>query len=257
VRTAFRLAALCLLATAVQPQQTKTSPKQYGFRIVHVYPHDPNAFTQGLEFRGGYLYEGTGLKGRSTVRREALDTGKVLQQIDVPSDYFGEGITVINQHVLELTWQAQVGFIYDQPTFRSLRTFSYQGEGWGLANDGQNVYMSDGSAYIRVLDPNSLTEKRRIFVHDGTSAITELNELECVRGEIYANVWHSWKIARISSATGSVLGWIDCTGIIAPDELHSSEAVLNGIAYDSMGDRLFVTGKLWPKIFEIRVFPKK
>ena len=204
----------------------------------------------------GYLYEGTGIAGRSTVRRERLETGELLQQVQVSPQYFGEGITIINGRLLELTWKAQLGFVYDQATFQRLRTFSYAGEGWGLANDGRFIYISDGTAYIRCLDPLSFNEVRRILVHDGNSPVAELNELEYVRGEIYANIWHSWRIARISPADGAVVGWIDCTGIIAPEELHDREAVLNGIAYDSMGDRLFVTGKLWPKLFEIKLVPK-
>jgi glutaminyl-peptide cyclotransferase len=252
------LSALLLVARAYPREATHSAkPKQYGYRVVHVYPHDSAAFTQGLEFRGGYLYEGTGLKGRSTVRKEKLETGEIVNQIHVPPEYFGEGITVINEHVLELTWVGHIGFVYDQASFRSVRTFAYAGEGWGLANDGRTIYMSDGTAQIRCIDPVSLSETRRITVHDGNQPVTELNELECVRGEIYANVWHSWRIARIAPADGSVLGWIDCTGIIASPEIPDPESVLNGIAYDSMGDRLFVTGKLWPKLFEIQLVPKR
>ncbi len=230
--------------------------RQYGYRVVQIYPHDSSAFTQGLEYRGGFLYEGTGLKGRSTLRKEKLETGAVVQQINVAPEFFGEGITVINQHVLELTWQAHMGFIYDQASFRKLRTFSYAGEGWGLANDGETIYLSDGTAQIRCLDAGTFAETRRINVHDGSTPVTELNELECVRGQIYANVWHSWRIARISPSDGAVVGWIDCSGIISSNELHDPEAVLNGIAYDAMGDRLFVTGKLWPKLFEIKLVPR-
>lgn len=252
------LAIILLLGTVAHKTPPGTAGvKEYGFRVVHVYPHDATAFTQGLEFRGGYLYEGTGLYGRSSVRKEKLETGQILQQVQLGPEYFGEGITVLNERLLELTWQAQIGFVYDQASFRVVRSFGYSGEGWGLASDGSSIYMSDGSAHIRCLDPVSYRETRRIKVHDGNVAVMQLNELECVRGEIYANVWHSWRIARISPGDGSVLGWIDCRGIIAPEELHDPEAVLNGIAYDSMGDRLFVTGKLWPKLFEIKLTPKK
>ena len=252
------LAILFLLGNvAHQAPRRAAKVTEYGFHVVHVYPHDATAFTQGLEFRGGYLYEGTGLYGRSTVRKVELETGRTLQEVKLATEYFGEGIIVIDEHLLELTWQAQIGFVYDQASFRRLRSFGYSGEGWGLASDGRSIYMSDGTAYIRCLDPVSYTETRRIKVHDGNVPVTQLNELECVRGEIYANVWHSWRIARISPEDGSVLGWIDCRGIIAPEELHDPEAVLNGIAYDAMGDRLFVTGKLWPKLFEIRLIPKK
>ncbi|HEX4748273.1 MAG TPA: glutaminyl-peptide cyclotransferase [Bryobacteraceae bacterium] len=246
-----------LLGLVMLPSAPVVKAREYTFHIVHTYPHDASAFTQGLEFRGGYLYEGTGLAGQSTLRKEKLETGEILQETRVAPTFFGEGITVINQHILELTWKAQIGFIYDQPTFRKINTFSYPGEGWGLANDGRTIYMSDGSSQIRCLDPNTLTETRRIDVHDGSAPATELNELECVRGEIYANVWHSWRIARIRPSDGLVVGWIDLSGIISPQELTSPEAVLNGIAYDSMGDRMFVTGKLWPKLFEIKVLPKR
>lgn len=228
---------------------------EYGYRVVHVYPHDHNAFTQGLEFRGGFLYEGTGLEGRSVLRKEKLETGQVLQEIHISPQLFGEGITVIDQHILELTWKAEAGFVYDQNSFRQLRAFHYPGEGWGLTNDGTNVYMSDGSAQIRVWDPGTLQEKRRITVHDGLKQIDQLNELEWVRGEIYANVWQTDKIVRISPVDGKVLGWIDLTGILPPADRDGVD-VLNGIAYDSLGDRLFVTGKLWPKLFEIKLVRK-
>jgi glutamine cyclotransferase len=162
---------------------------------------------------------------------------------------------VINLSIFQLTWQSHLGFVYDQTSFRKLRTFAYPGEGWGLANDGQLIYMSDGSSQIRCLDPLNLTEQKRIPVHDGNQPVSMLNELECVRGEIYANVWHSDRIARIAPANGSVTGWIDLSGLLTTARVDDG-AVLNGIAYDSMGDRLFVTGKLWPQIFEIRVIPK-
>jgi len=228
---------------------------QYTYQVVHVYPHDPNAFTQGLEYRAGYLYESTGLKGRSTVRKVQLETGKVLQSIDIDPQYFGEGITVLNQKITELTWQSEIGFVYDQSAFHRLRTFNYPGEGWGLANDGQLIYMSDGSPQIRIWDPLTLQEKRRITVHDGAQTIANLNELEWVRGEIYANIWQKDVIARISPVDGRVLGWIDMAGILPAADRSGQEDVLNGIAYDVLGDRLFVTGKQWPKLFEIKVVP--
>jgi glutaminyl-peptide cyclotransferase len=228
---------------------------EYAYQIVHVYPHDRNAFTQGLEYRGGFLYEGTGLEGRSSLRKVKLETGEVVQKIELPPSYFGEGITVINQQIVELTWKHQAGFVYDQNSFRRLRTFNYPGEGWGLTNDGTNIYMSDGTAQIRVWDGVTLQEKKRLNVHDGARAIEELNELEWVRGEIYANVWQTDRIARISPMDGSVLGWIDLNGILPPSDRQGVD-VLNGIAYDSLGDRLFVTGKLWPKLFEIKLVPK-
>jgi glutaminyl-peptide cyclotransferase len=243
----------CCLAAVVLSVHAQTP--EYGYQVVHVYPHDPDAFTQGLEFRAGFLYESTGLKGRSSVRKEKLETGQVLQQIDIDAQYFGEGITVLNQQIVELTWQSETGFGYDQPSFRRQRTFNYPGEGWGLANDGQNIYMSDGSAQIRIWDPVTLQEKRRITVRDRGQPVLNLNELEWVRGQIYANIWQKDVIARISPVDGRVLGWIDMAGILPAADRTGREDVLNGIAYDVLGDRLFVTGKLWPKLFEIKVVP--
>ena len=230
---------------------------EYGFRVIKTYPHDRSAFTQGLEYRDGVLYEGTGMTGRSSVRKVELATGRVLQKFDVPPPFFGEGITVLNQQILELTWQSQTGFVYDKSSLQLLRSFSYAGQGWGMTNDGRQIYMSDGSSEIRVWDPATLKEVRRITVKDGSTPITQLNELEWVRGEIYANVWQTERIARISPADGKVLGWIDLTGILPKTERPDPDAVLNGIAYDAAGDRLFITGKLWPKIFEIKIVAKK
>ena len=230
---------------------------QYGYRVVKTYPHDRTAFTQGLEYRDGFLYEGTGMFGRSSVRKIDLDSGRIIQRYDLPQPFFGEGITVLHQQILELTWQSQTGFVYDKSSFQVLRSFDYPGEGWGLTNDGKQIYMSDGSANIRVWDSATLKEIRRITVKDGATPVTQLNELEWVRGEIYANVWQTDRIARISPVDGRVLGWIDLTGILPKSERPDPDAVLNGIAYDAAGDRLFVTGKLWPKIFEIKLVPKK
>ncbi|HMF01857.1 MAG TPA: glutaminyl-peptide cyclotransferase [Terriglobia bacterium] len=230
---------------------------QYGYRVVKTYPHDRTAFTQGLEYRDGFLYEGTGMFGRSSVRKIDLDSGRIIQRYDLPQPFFGEGITVLNQQILELTWQSQTGFVYDKSSFQVLRSFDYPGEGWGLTNDGKQIYMSDGSANIRVWDSATLKEIRRITVKDGATPVTQLNELEWVRGEIYANVWQTDRIARISPVDGRVLGWIDLTGILPKSERPDPDAVLNGIAYDAAGDRLFVTGKLWPKIFEIKLVPKR
>jgi glutaminyl-peptide cyclotransferase len=232
-------------------------PTQYGYRVVKAYPHDRTAFTQGLEYRDGFLYEGTGMIGRSSVRKVDLGSGSVIQKYDLPQPFFGEGITVLNQQILELTWQTQTGFVYDRSSFRVLRSFNYRGEGWGLTNDGKQIYMSDGSADIRVWDAATLKEIRRITVKDGVTPVTQLNELEWVRGEIYANVWQTDRIARISPVDGRVLAWIDLTGILPKSERPDPDAVLNGIAYDAASDRLFVTGKLWPKIFEIKLVPKR
>jgi len=178
-----------------------------------------------------------------------------LQQIDLDPQYFGEGITILNQQIVQLTYTTEIGFVYDQSTFHLKRTFNYSGEGWALTNDGQNIYMDDGTAQIRVWDPITLQEKRRITVHDHGKPIANVNELEWVRDEIYANIWQTDRIARISPADGRVLGWIDLTGILSPADRTGSEDVLNGIAYDVLGNRLFVTGKQWPKLFEIKVVP--
>ncbi|MGA7463516.1 MAG: glutaminyl-peptide cyclotransferase [Candidatus Korobacteraceae bacterium] len=224
------------------------------YQIVHTYPHDPGAFTQGLVYVDGHLYESTGLNGRSSIRMVDLYTGKVLQKFDLPGSYFAEGLTDWGSTLVQLTWKAHKGFVYDRFSFSQLRTFPYEGEGWGLTHDDKQLIMSDGSSYLRFLDPTTFRETRRIHVTDDAGhAVENLNELEYVRGEIYANIWQSDTIVRISPKTGKVLGKIDLNGIIDKRALGNSDAVLNGIAYDAAGNRLFVTGKLWPKLFEIRV----
>jgi glutaminyl-peptide cyclotransferase len=253
------IAVLALAAASILGFSTAApapSTPVYGYRVIHTYPHDPAAFTQGLEYRGGFLYEGTGLNGQSTLRKVELSTGKVLQEIHIDPQYFGEGISVFNQRILELTWQSHRGFIYDRTTFQLQRTFDYPGEGWGLTNDGQQMFMSDGTAEIRVWNPATLQETRRFTVHDGATPIAELNELEYVRGEIYANVWQTDRIARISPKDGTVMGWIDLSDLLPAADIAAGANVLNGIAYDAVSDRLFVTGKLWPKLFEIQLVRK-
>jgi glutaminyl-peptide cyclotransferase len=233
------------------------APPEYKVVVVHSYPHDRNAFTQGFEYHGGKFYEGTGLEGRSTVRVDELATGKVLRSVDVPSPIFGEGITVIHNRLIEITWQTHTGFIYRPSDLARTGEFQYEGEGWGLANDGKQIYFSDGTASIRILDPDSLKETRRITVHDGDSPVDMLNELEWVRGEIWANIWQTNRIARISPLDGKVVGWIDAAGLLTDEDVGNQPVdVLNGIAYDSATGRIFLTGKLWPKIFEVRVVPK-
>jgi glutaminyl-peptide cyclotransferase len=221
-----------------------------------VFPHDTSAYTQGLAYRDGFLYEGTGLNGRSSLRKVRLETGEVLQHVDLGSEFFGEGITLVKDNVLQLTWKSERGFVYDLNNFLLLRTFSYSGEGWGLTTNGREVFMSDGTSEIRVLDAETLHEKRRFGVHDGSTPVDQLNELEFVEGQIFANVWHSNRVARISPRTGDLVGWIDLTGLLSPIYRLESEAVLNGIAYDPIRKRLFVTGKLWPSVFEISLIPK-
>ena len=255
-KESFDAAYLCVFVSLWFFITSPTPPAEYGFRVVKIYPHDRTAFTQGLEFRDGFIYEGTGVVGRSALRKIDLETGRVVQSFDVPQPFFGEGITVVNQQILQLTWQSQTGFVYDKTSFRLLRSFSYPGEGWGMTNDGKQIFMSDGTSQIRVWDPISLKETRRIRIMNGAAPVSQINELEFVRGEIFANVWQTDRIARISPADGRVLGWIDLSGLLAKEDRAGAD-VLNGIAFDSAGDRLFVTGKLWPKLFEIKVVPKR
>jgi len=251
------LVFLVIFSGQLARTQTRKTP-QYTFEVVHTFPHDSTAFTQGLEYRDGFLYESTGLRGRSSLRKVRLETGEVLQQIDLSPEYFGEGITVFkDDKIVQLTWQSHVGFVYNLSDFRLQRQFSYPGEGWGLANDGREIFMSDGTSEIRVLDPVTLSERRRFTVHDGATLIKDLNELEFVEGELYANVWQTNRIARISPRTGEVVGWIDLSGLLSPVFRLADGAVLNGIAYDSKRKRLFVTGKLWPSLFEIQLKPKR
>ncbi|MEM7594621.1 MAG: glutaminyl-peptide cyclotransferase [Cyanobacteria bacterium P01_A01_bin.83] len=235
------------LTTISAQEQVQTC----GYDIVQTYPHDPQAFTQGLIYDQGELYESTGLRGRSSLRRVELATGKVLQINNLDDRYFGEGMTLWQDRLVQLTWVSQTGFVYDQATLKQLATFNYPTEGWGLTHNDRELIMSDGSDTLYFLDPNTFQETNRIQVKDGRQSIDKLNELEYVNDEILANVWMSDRIARISPQTGQVLGWIDLSGIIDPVSTPSNDAVLNGIAYDQEGDRLFVTGKLWSKLFEI------
>ena len=227
----------------------------YGYRVVNVYPHDPNAFTQGLQYLDGFLYEGTGLNGRSSIRKVALETGKVVQQRAVPGEFFGEGITVLKNDLIELTWQSHVAFVYDRATFEPKKQFNYPGEGWGLTTDGTNLIMSDGTDELRVLDPVTFAEKRRIKVNAGGAAVRNLNEVEYTKGEILANIWMTEYVARVAPDTGRVTAYIDLRGLLTAAERAKTD-VLNGIAYDAKQDRLFVTGKLWPKLFEIKLVKK-
>jgi glutaminyl-peptide cyclotransferase len=222
--------------------------------VVQTYPHDPQAFTQGLIFKDGFLYEGTGLKGQSSIRKVELTSGKVLMQTQLPTDVFGEGITVWQDKVIGLTWTQGIGYVLDLQTFKLWRRFSYPGEGWGLTHNGRELIMSDGSAELRFLDPVSMRELRRLRITADGQPLERLNELEWVNGEIFANVWQTDRIARIDPKTGHVVGWIDLSGLLpASDRAAGRVDVLNGIAHDAKGKRLFVTGKLWPKLFEIEL----
>lgn len=226
----------------------------YGFIVKHTYPHDPQAFTQGLFFKDGFLYESTGRPGQSTVRKVELASGKVLHKTDLAPELFGEGIAEMGQDIVGLTWTTQVGHVFDLKTLRLKKRFSYKGEGWGLASGAGKLYMSDGTAFIRVLNP-SLAEVRRFEVKADGKPIDRLNELEWVDGELYANVWGEDIIARIDPASGKVVGWIDLRPLLPIEKrgTASPDAVLNGIAYDARQRRLFVTGKLWPSLFEIEL----
>jgi len=225
------------------------------YRVVKVYPHDPEAYTQGLIYRDGFLYESTGLHGRSSLRKVRLETSEVVQQRRVDQAHFAEGLADWKDSLVQLTWRSNVAFVYELASFIPRRTFSFSGEGWGLTHDGTRFILSDGTDQLRFLDPDTFREIGRLRVVDGRTPVRDLNELEYVRGEIYANVWHSDRIARISPATGRVTRWIDLRGLMSGGFKLDPEAVLNGIAHDAAGDRLFVTGKLWPRLFEIQIIP--
>jgi len=255
--------ALLLLATALSVSLYSTTTQSgapqipiYRYQIVHTYPHDPSAFTQGLIFLDGVLYESTGLNNRSSLRKVQLETGKVLQQQQVPGEYFAEGLVNWGSDLLQLTWTSKIGFVYDRATFTVKRRFAYAGEGWGLTKDSARIILSDGSSRLRFLDPKTLQQTGSLNVTDRGRPVTELNELEYVQGEIWANIWQTDRIARISPFTGIVAGWIDLSGLLKPADKASAD-VLNGIAYDSATNRIFVTGKLWPKLFEIKLVASK
>ena len=240
-------------------QTLRRSPRIpfYGYQVVHAYPHDREAFTEGLEFHDGFLYESTGLNGKSSLRKVKLETGEVLQSVPLEREYFGEGITIVNDRVIQLTYTTGLGFVFGLKDFREQKRFRYAGEGWALTHNSANIFMDDGTDEIRVWDRETLAEKRRIPVRDGGTPVDNLNELEWVEGELFANIWQTDRIARISPTTGQVTGWIDLTGLLREDDRDGTEDLLNGIAYDAVRKRLFVTGKLWPKVFEIRLVPRR
>jgi glutamine cyclotransferase len=222
-------------------------------RVINIYPHDPGAFTQGLVFHKGYIYEGTGLPGQSSIRKVELKTGRVLKSRSLPVEHFGEGITVCRNRLIQLTWQSHTGFVYELQSFRLLQTFSYPTEGWGITFDGNYLIMSDGTDILRFLDTRTYKMVKQIKVRDRGNVLPNINELEFIKGEIYANVWGTDYIVRISPRTGQVLGWIDLRDLYLYVGTAIKIDVLNGIAYDAKGDRLFVTGKYWPNLFEIRL----
>lgn len=249
------ITALTCLQTSAQEIETGEIPV-YTYRIINIYPHDSTAFTQGLVYYNGFLYESTGLWGQSSLRKVDLTTGKVLQVYHLPKVYFGEGITLWHDKIIQLTWKSNTGWIYNYQTFEKLANFSYPTEGWGITHDGQKLIMSDGTDKLYFLEPTTLKKMGHLQVHAQGKPIVNLNEMEYIEGEIFANIWKSNYIARISPQTGQVLGWIDLTGLIDKIKLVSGSRpknVLNGIAYDDQKKRLFVTGKLWPKLFEIEI----
>tara|TARA_B100001250_G_C19817400_1_gene799457 strand:- start:7839 stop:8657 length:819 start_codon:yes stop_codon:yes gene_type:complete len=226
----------------------------YGYEIVEKYEHDPEAFTQGLVYFNGYLYEGTGLYGYSSVRKVDLATGKVIKQYDLPTRYFGEGITVFSNRLLQLTWQKGLMFAYEIDSFKSLAQYSYDTEGWGLTTDGSRLIVSDGTEVIYFRDPFSFEEISRLQVRDGDKVIKNLNELEFIGGEIWANVWQTDRIARINPNNGNVNGWINLAGLLSDEDRNGRRVdVLNGIAFDGLNQRIFVTGKWWPVLYEIKI----
>ena len=261
MRSIILLAGLALVASvallgrgytrgAAAPQSQVATLPSYGYRVVRVYPHDTHAFTQGLEYVDGFFYEGTGLHGRSSIRKVRPETGEVLQQRRIDPQHFGEGITLFGSELYQLTWQSGTAFVYDRATLAPTRSFRYNGEGWGLTHDATSLIMSDGTEYLRIIAPATFREVRRVRVTSLGAPLKNLNELEYVRGEVFANVWLTDRIARIDPVTGRVSAYIDLGGLLSPADTPQG-AVLNGIAYDAAGDRLFVTGKLWPRIVEI------
>jgi glutaminyl-peptide cyclotransferase len=247
---------------AKSPTTTKSNSKLpvYSYEIVNTFNHDPKAFTQGLVFRDGFLYESTGQRGESTLRKVELKTGKVLEKRDLANEFFGEGMTILGDTIYQITWQSGIAFSYNLSDFKLLRQFRYSGEGWGLTNDGTNLLMSDGTHVIRIVDPETFkTIKTIVVLDENGKPLFKINELEYIKGEIWANVWHSEDIgkpnhiARIDPATGKLLGWINLDGISPDDTKRDDENTLNGIAYDADADRIFVTGKNWKKLFEIKL----
>jgi glutamine cyclotransferase len=251
-------AVCCGAGIAVWGVDRTTEPQVFGYEVVNEFPHDPKAYCQGLVFADGVLYEGTGQYGKSTLRKVELETGQPLKTVDLDRRHFGEGITLWKDQILQLTWKERTGLVYDKQTLTEVSRFRYNGEGWGLTHDEQHLIVSDGSPTLRFLDPQSFRVVRRLTVQHNGQRMSRLNELEYMQGEVYANVWYQDYILRISPQSGAVTGWIDLRNPpLYPDRFRRNrDEVFNGIAYDAVGDRLFVTGKNWPKLFEIRLRPR-
>lgn len=246
----------CTLALALNNELTSNlqgATVDYTYRILNTYPHDTSAFTQGLVFSEGTLFESAGGYGSSNLRQVELITGNTLKQYNLPSEYFAEGLAIVNDQLIQLTWLNNIGFVYDKETFNVQHNFSISGQGWGLTYDGTNLIMSNGSSNLVFLDPQTYSITNQVSVQDGDEPVLNINELEYINGDVYANIWHSYKIAIINSQTGQVKGWIDLTGIYQSSD---PESVLNGIAYDTQTGKLFVTGKNWPNLYEIEIIPK-
>ena len=248
----FRPILLCFVLL-VQTVCAWSAAPVLGYKVVAKLPHSTESYTEGFFYLNGLFYEGTGLEGHSAVLVTQPETGKVLQKLDLPPRYFGEGIVDWGPNHYEWTWQSHIGFVYDRFSLRKIRQFTYDGEGWGMTRTARQIITSDGSSTLSFRDPATFKEVRHIVVKDGGQPVEQLNELEYIKGEIYANVWHSDRIARISPQDGHVIAWIDLTDLLPDDQRINAESVLNGIAYDAQHDRLFVTGKQWPTIFEIKV----
>jgi len=246
----FAVSVACVPATVAQ----RTPAPVQSYRIVATFPHDTSSFTQGLVFAGGELYESTGLHSESTLRRVDIATGRTLQRLDVPAEYFAEGLALVGDELLQLTWQTRIGFVYDRKTFKQKRTFPIKTEGWGIAYDGTSrLVMSDGSDTLTFLDPKTLAVAKTLRVQDAGRPVSSLNELEWIEGEIWANVWMTDRIARISPATGEVNAWIDLSTLFPPSQRMPPADVMNGIAYDKATRRIFVTGKKWPRLYQIAI----
>ncbi len=258
-RTLLALAGVALTvwnATAAQNGAQKNSIPTFGYTTVNVYPHDTKAFTEGLVYHDGSLFESIGLNGQSELRKVELETGKVLKREVIPPQYFAEGLTLVGDKLIQLSWQTQKGFVYDRDSFKLLRTFTYPTEGWGLTYDGKRLIMSDGTPSLYFLDPTTFKRTGSVTVTGPDGPIRNLNELEFVDGQVYANVWQTEKIVRIDPRSGKVTAFIDLTGLLPRTDLTAGADVLNGIAYDAKGKRLFVTGKYWPFLFQINLVPK-
>ncbi len=251
-----RLFATVLSAILLCASDAAAATPVFTYRVIAKYPHSTRSYTEGFFFLNGNFYEGTGLTGHSEILVTDPSTGQVQQHVDIPPQFFGEGIVDVGPNLLEWTWQTHTGFVIDRFSLRTLHEFHYTGEGWGMTRTNKQVITSDGTATLRFRNPETFAEQRHILVTDEGKPVDQLNELEYIQGQIYANVWHSDRIARISPSTGRVLSWIDCTGLLPDNQRVDAESVLNGIAYDAAHDRLFVTGKQWPTIFEIKVLPK-